>query len=159
MKLSYLNNLNYFVENILSDAYTIELIKNLKLEINKSDEPFQGKAIDIKLVQHVLPKEIMSAWIFILKKNIPSMAHYHPNSIQHTVMIEGKGKVMIGNRVHDLKLFDSTAENIWLIIDNNVPHEFFPEDEDMIVISFHTCAPENLMEVKCATGEMRIYKS
>jgi len=159
MKLSYLNNLNYFVENILSDAHTIELIKNLKLEINKSDEPFQGKAIDIKLVQHVLPKEIMSGWIFILKKNIPSMAHYHPNSIQHTVMIEGKGKVMIGNRVHDLKLFDSTTENIWLIIDNNVPHEFFPEDEDMIVISFHTCAPENLMEVKCATGEMRIYKS
>lgn len=157
--MNYLKTLAKITENINNDAYTIEIIKNLKLEIKMSGEPFQGKAIETNFLMDDLPKEIKSAWIFVLKHNTPSIAHYHPNSVQHSALIEGKGKVMIGDRLQSLELFDPLHENTWLIIEKNVPHEFFPEDEDMIVISFHTCAPENLMEVKCATGEMRIYKS
>jgi len=159
MKKNSLNILTIFTKSVLEQASTTEVINSLKQKIQESSEPFIGEAINTELFQSDLPPNIKSCWIFILKKDTPSIAHYHPNSIQHTAMIEGKGKVMVGDILQDLQLFDISNKNTWYIINENVPHEFFPEDEDMIVISFHTCAPEDLIEVKCATGENRIYKS
>lgn len=52
---------------------------------------------------------------------------------------------------------DSLAE-IWQIIGKGVPHEFFPEKEDMVVVSFHTCEASELEEVACGTGEKRLYE-
>ena len=43
-------------------------------------------------------------------------------------------------------------------IGEGVPHEFFPEGEDMVVVSFHTCAAHELEEVACETGESRLYE-
>jgi len=48
--------------------------------------------------------------------------------------------------------------DIWYVIDEGVPHEFFPEEEDMVVVSFHTCEAHELEEVACGTGESRLYE-
>jgi hypothetical protein len=37
-----------------------------------------------------------------------------------------------------------------------VPHEFFPEKENLVVVSFHTCEASELKEVSCETGEKPI---
>jgi hypothetical protein len=52
---------------------------------------------------------------------------------------------------------DSLAD-IWCVIGEGVSHEFFPEEEDMIVVSFHTSAANELEEVACETGEKRLYE-
>ncbi|HEX5734513.1 MAG TPA: hypothetical protein VF131_16880 [Blastocatellia bacterium] len=52
---------------------------------------------------------------------------------------------------------DSLAD-IWYVIGKGVPHEFFPEKENMVVVSFHTCEASELEEVSCETGEKRVYE-
>ncbi|HEU5240122.1 MAG TPA: hypothetical protein VFU37_23510, partial [Pyrinomonadaceae bacterium] len=56
--------------------------------------------------------------------------------------------------------FGSTnpVEETWDVIGKGVPHEFFPEKEDMTVVSFHTCEADQLEEVSCDTGEKRLYE-
>jgi hypothetical protein len=51
----------------------------------------------------------------------------------------------------------SLAE-VWYVIGEGVPHEFFPEQEEMIVVSFHTCEANELEEVACETGGKRLYE-
>jgi hypothetical protein len=48
--------------------------------------------------------------------------------------------------------------NEWCVINKDTPHEFFPQEEDMVVISFHTCPQTNLVEIKCDSGEHRVYE-
>jgi len=160
MKVGYLDELNRVVKILLKNHALKLAIKNLKLKIRETSEPFIWSVIDINSLHQNLPSHIKSGWIFVLKKGISSIAHYHPNSTQHTVMIEGEGKVRIRDHLKDLKTFDSFSsieEDIWCIIDKNVPHEFFPLKE-MVVISFHTCLPDELIEIKCESGEKRIYE-
>lgn len=160
MDIGYLNTLNDIVETLLKDEAILKIIQDLKSKIQESSEPFLWSVINIDSLQQKLPSEIRSCWLFALKKNAPSISHYHPNSIQHTVMIEGKGRVKIGEQIKDLNIFKPNTlsiEDFWYVIDKNVPHEFFPKEE-MIVISFHTCLPKELIEVSCASGEHREYE-
>ena len=125
MTNDYLKELGATVKILLGDSATKEIITNLKSQIQKSSEPFVWGTIET-FPKYRLPSEIKSMWTFVLKRNIPSVAHYHPNSIQHTIMVEGKGKVKIGNQYKELKLFDPLNKESWYIIGQNVPHEFFP---------------------------------
>jgi hypothetical protein len=63
-----------------------------------------------------------------------------------------KRMVGFGSSTHSL-------EDVWLVIGKGVHHEFFPEEEDMIVVSFHTTAASELEEVACETGEKRRYEA
>jgi len=157
----YIGNLNEVVIMLLKDKNINEAMENLSMNVKKSKEPFIWKVINKDTFSNFLPPEIKSIWLFVLKKNAPSIAHYHPNSIQHTVMIKGKGKVKIGEGLRNLKTFDPldlSNEDIWCVIDKNTHHEFFPEEE-MVVFSFHTCVPHKLIEIKCDTGKERVYES
>lgn len=51
-----------------------------------------------------------------------------------------------------------SLEDIWYLIGKGVHHEFFPEETDMIVVSFHTCEAIELEEVACEAGERRLYE-
>lgn len=157
----YLETLNTIVKTLLKDINIKETIQNLKMKIREAGEPFIWSLINIDSFQQNLPSNIKSIWIFVLKKNTPSIAHYHPNSIQYTIMVEGKGKVKIVDHYEDLKLFGSShlsKEDIWYVIDENTYHEFFPQEKDMVLISFHTCLPEELIEIRCDSGEHRVYE-
>ncbi|MEW5761154.1 MAG: hypothetical protein AB1779_10370, partial [Candidatus Thermoplasmatota archaeon] len=100
-----------------------------------------------------------SAWIFVNKKDVPSIAHYHPNSTQHTVILEGEGEVKIADRYEEMRLFDQQDEDCWYVIDKNVAHEFYPRGREMVVISFHTCLSNELIEIKCDSGKQRLYET
>jgi quercetin dioxygenase-like cupin family protein len=158
MRIKYLVDLNEIVNQLLEDKDIKKIKQGLKIKIQKSTEPFVWSVINKETFLQNLPSNIGSIWIFVLKKNTPSIAHYHPNSDQHTIMVEGKGKIRIGESWKDLAKFDLLEENNWNIIQTNTPHEFFPEGEDMVVISFHTCQPTELIEIKCESGESRVYE-
>jgi len=158
MKKEYLKDLNAVVRILLKDSSVKETVDNLKAQIQKSDEPFVWETIGITPFKDRFLPEIQSVWTFVLRRNTPSVAHYHPNSIQHTLMIEGKGKVKIDKQWKELRLFDPQDDESWCIIDKNVPHEFYPEEQEMVVISLHTCFSHELIEINYDGGEQRSYE-
>jgi hypothetical protein len=156
-----LEKLNTAVEFLVNRKIFLETIEQLSEEINHSQEPFVWSVVDPDAIGGELPEGIKSCWVFVLKKDVPSGCHYHPNSIQHMVSIRGQGMSKVAGEYRRMVRFgspnDSLAE-IWYVIGKGIQHEFFPEEEDMVVVSFHTCEADKLEEVACETGERRVYE-
>ena len=75
--------------------------------------------------------------------------------------ITGQGTSKVGGQYKRLVQFgspDDSVEDKWVVSDKNIPHEFFPEKENMVVVSFHTCDATELEEVGCDTGDKRLYE-
>jgi hypothetical protein len=153
------DSLNAVVERMLSDTSVKKIIDALKIELQRSREPFVWKTVNIKSMLDSLPKNIRSAWIFILRRDTPSAAHYHPNSVQYTAMIGGKGRAIIDGVNRELKPFNTPRDTgTWIVIGENIPHKFFPGKEDMVVISFHTCLDNELREIEVDSKRQRLYR-
>jgi len=158
---NYLPHLSDAVARIIAEPNTFALIRALKEEIKQTSEPFVWAVLDLQNISGHLPDNIQSCWIFVLKKDTPSGCHFHPNSIQHMVMIEGEGTAEIGSVTSEMNRFDAAnlpLPDVWYVIDLGLPHEFFPRGSDMVVISFHTCAANELEEISCDSGVTRIYE-
>lgn len=161
MSANDLVKLNTAVEFLVNRKAFLEAIEQLSEEINHSQEPFVWSVIDLNSIDRELPENIRSCWIFVLKRDVSSGCHYHPNSIQHMVTIKGQGMSKVAGeykRMVRFGSFNDSLANIWHVIGTGVPHEFFPEEEDMVVVSFHTCEASELEEVACETGEKRVYE-
>jgi len=156
-----LEKLNTAVEFLANRKIFLETIERLSEEINHSQEAFVWSVIDLSSIERQLPEGIRSSWIFVLKKDVSSGCHYHPNSIQHMVTIKGQGMSKVAGEYKRMVQFGSPNDSLadkWLVIGKGVPHEFFPEKENMVVVSFHTCEASELEEVGCETGEKRVYE-
>lgn len=154
--------LNNAVEFLINQHAFAQMVNQLSEAISHSSEPFVWSVIDLNSIENELPQEIKSCWIFVLKKDVPSGCHYHPNSVQHMVMIKGQGMSKVGGkskRMLQSGSSNASLEDIWYVIGQGVPHEFFPKEEDMVVVSFHTCEADQLEEVACDTGKKRLYES
>src|SRR5215813_11925969 len=139
MNRDYLPKLNEAVAQLITQPAIHSLVRDLKQQLQHTSEPFVWSTIDVTAP---LPDEIRSCWIFVLKKDVPSGCHYHPNSIQHMVMIEGDGTSKVRAISRQMKRLgdpDSSLQDIWYVIPEGAPHEFFPKGKDMVVVSFHTC--------------------
>jgi len=155
-----LSQLNDAVAQLISRPAVHSLIEDLKQQLPHTSEPFVWSTLDLQSLTAPLPDTIRSGWIFVLKKDVRSGCHYHPNSIQHMVMIEGEGTSRVGEDSRQMKRFadpDSSLENIWYVIPEGTPHEFFPAEKDMVVVSFHTSVSDELDEVSCDSGATRTY--
>jgi len=161
MNADYLQNLNDAVEQIVRQKTFSEIVQGLKGELSQAEEPFVWSVIDLNPISCALPEKIKSGWIFVLKKDVPSRCHYHPNSVQHMVMIEGQGQSSVDGLRKEMVRFGAPGQplaNIWYVIGEGVPHEFFPEETDMVVVSFHTCEAGELEEIECEAGAKRLYQ-
>ncbi|MEW5763638.1 MAG: cupin domain-containing protein [Acidobacteriota bacterium] len=135
-----------------------ELVRELEAKVRSSKVPFEGAALPGYLVEGRLPPGIASAWIFVLRPDTPTPPHYHPNSIQHMAVIQGGGTGQIGPYRFTLQPYDPAfPERSLLIIPERVPHSFEAGHETLAVMSFHTVAAEDLVEVEVETGEARTY--
>ena len=156
-----LKRLNTVVEFLVKRKTFQETVERLREEIEHFEEPFVWSVIDLNPIERELPEGIRSGWIFVLKRDVSSGCHYHPNSIQHMVTIKGEGFSKVAGERNRLIQFGSSNGSLtdkWLVIGEGIPHEFFPEKENMVVVSFHTCDAIELEEVDCETGEKRIYE-
>jgi mannose-6-phosphate isomerase-like protein (cupin superfamily) len=157
-----LEELNEIVADLITRPAIRDVIDNLKQQLQHTTEPFVWSTIDLEFDNERVPETIRSGWIFVLKKDVPSGCHYHPNSIQHMVMIEGEGRSKVGSLSGQMKHFGeagSSLDDVWYVIPQGVPHEFFPTGRDMVVVSFHTCAAHELQEISCDSGASRHYAS
>ncbi|MBX2865732.1 MAG: cupin domain-containing protein [Leptolyngbyaceae cyanobacterium MAG.088] len=141
------------------DAFSTT-IKQLNTDLAASTETFLWSTIDLNTIPCELPSEIKSGWIFHLRQDVPSGCHYHPNSIQHMIVVSGQGTSIVGNERKTMPSYASanTLADKWYVIDKNVPHEFIPAKANMTVISFHTCNADELEEIVCETGGKRLYE-
>lgn len=156
----YLQQLNDAVAELVMLPEFRSTIQTLKAHLQDAAEPFVWSTVDLKFVTTRLPDNIRSGWIFVLKKDVPSGCHFHPNSIQHMVVIEGDGTSRVGSVSSEMKRFGTQAlEETWYVIPAGVPHEFFPGGTDVVVVSFHTCDSDELEEISCDTGAARNYET
>src|SRR5215204_4348015 len=140
----YLPQLNEAVAQIIASPTFPGLVDTLKQQLQHTSEPFVWSTIDLDPVKTPHPDAVKSCWVFVLKKDVPSGSHFHPNSIQHMVMIEGEGSSEVGGTLSEMRRFsepDSSLDDVWYVIPENMPHEFFPRGTDVVVVSFHTCEP------------------
>jgi mannose-6-phosphate isomerase-like protein (cupin superfamily) len=161
MQATDLPSLDRAASRLLDSDDTRRIIERLRGEIGQSIEPFVWASLDLERVRDVLPAHIQSAWIFVLREGVWSGAHYHPNSVQHMIVVEGRGRSRIAGEERVMTGFGDarrTAEQRWQVIPARVPHEFLPEGSDMVVISFHTCAAHELEEFDVGTGRSRLYE-
>lgn len=136
------------------------MMELLEAKILESQEPFTWKVLSEKLLGEPFPKGIQSAWIFALKPNIRIPSHYHPNSVQHMAVIKGSGKTIIGKDEKEVQTSDpQEMQLIWHVIAKNVPHAVATGGHVMLVFSFHTCAPSELLEIETLSGRSRFYES
>jgi hypothetical protein len=156
-----LQELHTAVESLLQQASFTRTVEGLKMELSASPEPFVWSTVPLDSIGFEVPAVIKSCWIFLLKKDVPSGCHTHPNSVQHMAVINGTGRSEVGGVSRPMVPIGSdrySLEEKWHIIGHSVPHEFFPEGEDMAVVSFHTCDAAELQEISCETGASRHYK-
>ena len=158
----YLPQLNAAVEELIERPSFHKLADALKDQLPHTSEPFVWSTVNLESITVPLPESIKSSWIFVLKKDVPSGCHYHPNSIQHMVMIAGEGSSKVGTISRQMRRLgepDTTLADVWYVIPEGVPHEFFPSGSDVVVVSFHTCASDELEEINCDSGATRTYES
>jgi mannose-6-phosphate isomerase-like protein (cupin superfamily) len=157
----HLEKLNSAATLLIDQMSFLETVERLSEEIAHSQEAFVWSVVDLTSIEHELPEGIKSGWIFVLRKDVSSGCHYHPNSVQHMVTIKGQGMSKVAGGYRKLVQFGSASDSLadkWLVIPKGVPHEFFPEKENMVVVSFHTCEASELEEVDCETGDKRFYE-
>jgi hypothetical protein len=161
MDLGELEKLHAAVEWLLRQESFPRDVERLRVELSGSQGPFVWTTIALNNIHVALPTPIKSCWIFLLKRNVPSGSHYHPNSIQHMVALNGHGRSHVGGVERPLIPFGSARHSLeekWHVIREGISHEFFPEGEDMTVVSFHTCAAAELVEIASGSGARRIYE-
>jgi mannose-6-phosphate isomerase-like protein (cupin superfamily) len=163
MTLNELETLHAAVRTLLTQQVFADAMVRLSAEIEHvDDEPFVWATFAIDTLGCELPASIKSCWAFVLKQDTPSGCHFHPNSVQHMVMIRGRGRSNVAGQRRAMVAFDTPGRSLaeqWYVIPQGKPHEFFPEGEHVTVVSFHTCAAEELEEVACDTGNVRRYES
>jgi len=154
--------LNDAVAEIVARPAIQRVVDDLKAQLQHTLEPFVWSTIDLQSLKSPLPDDIRSGWIFVLRRDVSSGCHYHPNSVQHMVMIEGQGRSRVGTIWDEMKQFGEQGdalEETWYVIPEGVPHEFFPRGRDVVVVSFHTCDTDQLEEVSCDSGATRNYET
>jgi len=159
MQETDLSKLSSLVKKFLKNRDVLKIIDGLKAKLLESNEQFVWATLPHQLIGEEFPKGIHSAWIFVLKPNYHTSSHHHPNSIQHTAVIEGGGWAKIGSQEVELQVFNShDAQPVWYVIGKGVPHEFVTRDSPVVVISFHTCPADELIEVETERGSRRLYE-
>lgn len=162
MDLDDLERLHSAVEALLQQESFSSAVERLRLLLGATPEPFVWSTLALDTIGVGLPAPIKSCWIFILKRNVPSGCHFHPNSIQHMIAINGRGRSKVEGVERSIIPIASAQHSIAEkrhVIGQGVPHEFLPEGEDMLVVSFHTCEGTELEEIDYDSGARRIYET
>jgi len=159
MQEANLSKLTLLVKTMLRNRSILDIIEKMKAQLLSSNEPFVWATLSNQLIGEEFPTGIHSAWIFVLRPNYHTSSHYHPNSTQHTAVIEGDGWAKIGNQEVELQVFNPhDIQPIWYVIGKSGSHEFVTRDSPVVVISFHTSLAEELVEVEMESGSRRLYE-
>ena len=135
------------------------IVERVRAELaRKAEALMTWKPIPLSSFRRVLPPEIRSAWVFILRAGADTGAERHPNSHQRMMSFEGSGDLQTGDPGQwqsNILISDPAAplEQRWISIPPNVWHRpVVGRDADWAVVSFHTVEAHELIEEKPDTS-------
>ncbi|MEO7366005.1 MAG: hypothetical protein ABIW03_06775 [Sphingomicrobium sp.] len=104
------------------------------------------RPIPLSLYGPGLPDEIRSSWVFALRRGMPHPPERHPNSIQRMFALDQPGRFEFwdGDAWLTRELLPGDAG---LSIPVDTWHRMPAQDRDWVVASFHTSAPDELVEI------------
>src|SRR5436305_7378402 len=145
------------IDTILrSDAVLQQIrpvVERVRAELaRKAEALMTWEPIPLSVFGCVLPPEIRSAWVFILRAGADTGAERHPNSHQRMMSFEGSGDLQTGDPGQwqsNILISDPAAplEQRWISIPPNLWHRpVIDRDADWAVVSFHSVLAEELIE-------------
>jgi hypothetical protein len=131
------------------------IIERVRAELGRKKEALMTwEPIPLTIFGRALPREIRSAWVFVLRAGADTGAERHPNSHQRMMTFEGSGDMKTGEpgKWQSNVLIsnpEAPLEQRWISIPQNVWHRpVVGADADWTVVSFHTVLAEELIEEK-----------
>ena len=129
------------------------IIERVRAELARKNEALMTwEPIPLTVFGRALPREIQSAWVFVLRAGADTGEERHPNSHQRMMTFQGSGdmqteergkwqsNVLVGNH-------EAPLEQRWISIPQNVWHRpVVGADADWTVVSFHTVPAEELIK-------------
>jgi hypothetical protein len=129
------------------------IVERVRAELARKKEALMAwEPIPLTAFGGALPPEIRSAWVFVLRAGADTGPERHPNSHQRMMTFGGSGDMQTGEpgRWQSNVLVSSPEaplERRWISIPQNVWHRpVVGKNEDWAVVSFHTVAPDELIE-------------
>ena len=126
--------------------------------VRKKKALMTWEPIPLAVFGRKLSAEIRSAWVFVLRAGADTGAERHPNSHQRMMSFQGSGDMQTGEPAQwqsNALISDPEAplERRWISIPPNVWHRpVVGANADWTVVSFHTVAPEELIEERPDSG-------
>ena len=131
------------------------IVERVRAELAGKQEALMAwEPISLNVFGGALPREIRSAWIFVLRAGADTGAERHPNSHQRMMSFKGSGDMQTGEPGRwqsNVLISDPEAqlEQRWISIPQNAWHRpVVGKDSDWTVVSFHTVPAEELIEEK-----------
>jgi hypothetical protein len=131
------------------------VVERVRAELARKKEALMTwEPIPLTVFGGALPREIRSAWIFVLRAGADTGAERHPNSHQRMMSFEGSGDMKTGEPGQWqsnvlISNHEAPLEQRWISIPQNVWHRpVVGADADWIVVSFHTVPAGDLIEEK-----------
>jgi hypothetical protein len=131
------------------------IIERVRAELSRKNEALMTwEPIPLTVFGSALPRDIRSAWVFVLRAGADTGAERHPNSHQRMMTFEGSGDMRTedGGQWQSNVLVsnpDAPLEQRWISIPQNVWHRpVVGSEADWTVVSFHTVPAEELIEEK-----------
>jgi hypothetical protein len=147
-----------FLDKAVSDHFVKQAMDKIigRVEDNlykNQSEVMAWEPIPLDLYKLKLPDEIKSSWVFILRKNTITGAERHPNSRQRMMSYRGQGDFQTKPGKEWISHFlesnsEAPLEKRWISIPHNVWHQGIVNNENWVVVSFHTAGVTELIEEK-----------
>src|SRR6058998_2170057 len=135
------------------------IVDRVRAELGQKREALMTwEPIPLTVFGRALPTDIQSAWVFVLRAGADTGAERHPNSHQRMMSFQGSGDMQTGEPAQwqsNALVSDPEAplERRWISIPPNVWHRpVVGANADWTVVSFHTVAPEELIEERPDSG-------
>jgi hypothetical protein len=125
-------------------------------ELDASASVMAWEVVPVEAFKCALPQAVRSCWTFVIRAGADTGAERHPNSHQRSFSLTGTGTFELFEgtawQSHPLVSSDgASTEQRAVSIPPSTWHRLFVGSESWGMISFHTVAPEDLVEERPVT--------
>jgi hypothetical protein len=144
--------LNDIVGNDSAAAASVEeALRRVVQRLDASSHVMEWEVVPLTIFAGRLPESIRSCWIFVIRPNAATGAERHPNSHQRSLSLIGTGRFELhaGGVWQPHPLVSADDEGLakrWVSIPPSTWHRLAVGPHPWGVLSFHTVAPEELIE-------------
>jgi len=144
-----LGSLDALIHAQAAAATLTECLRRVLQQLERSDRPMAWEVVPLSAFED-LPKSIRSCWIFVIRPGTTTSAERHPNSHQRSCSLVGNGtfEVYDGSQWYPHALASGEHGERWVSIPPSTWHRLVVGSAAWGMVSFHTVAPEDLIEEK-----------